>query len=60
MFTIPQIIATLNDIEIKGKDNMDKLLGCIMALEAIEQVQNNAAKEQTNTLTEIKTEGENG
>ena len=60
MFTIPQIIATLNDIEVKGKDNMDKLLGCIMALEAIEQAQNNAAKEQMNTLTEVKTEGENG
>ena len=50
MFTIPQIIATLNDIEVKGKDNMDKLLGCILALEAIEQAQNNAAAEQMKAL----------
>ena len=27
------LLATLNDIEVKGKDNMDKLLGCIMACE---------------------------
>ena len=27
------LIATLNGIEIKGKDNMDALLGCIVAAE---------------------------
>lgn len=31
------VIATLNDIEVKGKDNMDKLLGSIMALETLAQ-----------------------
>lgn len=31
------VIATLNDIEVKGKDNLDKLLGSIMALEGIVQ-----------------------
>lgn len=27
------LIATLNDIEVKGKQNMDRLLGCILACE---------------------------
>ena len=27
------VINTLNSIEVKGKDNLDKLLGCINALE---------------------------
>ena len=27
------IISTLCDIEVRGKDNMSKLLGCINALE---------------------------
>ena len=31
------VIATLNDIEVKGKDNLDKLLGSIMALESVAQ-----------------------
>ena len=29
---------TLNEIEVRGRDNMDKLLGCINALETIEQI----------------------
>ena len=32
------VIATLNDIEVKGRDNLDKLLGSIMALEGIAQM----------------------
>lgn len=39
MFTIADIIKTLNEIEVKGKDNMDRLLGAILALEAVEQAQ---------------------
>ena len=27
------LISTLSDIEVKGKSNMDKLLGCILAAE---------------------------
>lgn len=27
------LIATLNSIEVKGKDNLDAVLGCIMAAE---------------------------
>ena len=30
------VVYTLNNIEVKGKDNMDKLLGCILTLEEIE------------------------
>ena len=33
MFTIDDVISTLNDIEVHGKKNLDKLLGAIMALE---------------------------
>ena len=36
--TIKCVIATLNDVEVKGRDNMDKLLGCIMALETVVQM----------------------
>ena len=27
------LLATLNDIEVKGKANLDSLLGCILACE---------------------------
>lgn len=30
---IEQLIATLNLIEVRGKENLDMLLGCIMTLE---------------------------
>lgn len=33
--TIQLVISTLNDVEVKGKDNLDKLLGCILTLECI-------------------------
>lgn len=29
------IVTTLNSIEVHGKDNLSKLLGCINALESI-------------------------
>lgn len=42
------VIATLNDIEVKGKDNLDKLLGSIMALEGMVQLMEQPApKEET-------------
>jgi predicted phage tail protein len=40
------VIATLNDIEVKGKDNMDKLLGSIMALEGVAQMMEQPAPEE--------------
>lgn len=33
---LKQVIETLNQVEVKGKENMDMLLGCILTLEAIQ------------------------
>ena len=32
------VISTLNEVEVKGKDNLDKLLGSINALESVVQI----------------------
>lgn len=32
---IKMVISTLNGVEVKGKDNLDRLLGCINALESV-------------------------
>lgn len=32
---IRRVIATLDGVEVKGKDNLDRLLGCINALQSI-------------------------
>jgi hypothetical protein len=37
METLKKVITTLGNIEVHGKGNLDMLLGCIMALEQIEQ-----------------------
>lgn len=34
-YLIRVVISTLNDIEVRGRDNLDKLLGCINALDSI-------------------------
>lgn len=52
MFTIEDIIRTLNEIEVKGRDNLDKLLGAIMALEFIQKAQENAAADVSNATAE--------
>lgn len=41
------VIATLNNIEVKGKDNLDKLLGSIMALEGITQMMEQPVPDET-------------
>ena len=51
MFTILDVINTLNTIEVKGKDNLDKLLGCIMALEAMREAEKNE-EDATEEVTE--------
>ena len=53
MFDIKDIINTLNQIEVKGKDNLDKMLGAILALEQIYQAQNTTQEIQ---ITEDKGE----
>ena len=32
---LTSIVNTLNTIEVKGKDNLNKLLGCVMLLEKL-------------------------
>ena len=34
---IEQLIQTLNCIEVKGKENLDMLLGCILTLEQMKK-----------------------
>lgn len=35
MDVIKYVITTLNEIHVSGKDDLQKLLGCILALEAL-------------------------
>ena len=43
---LEQLKASLNKIEVRGKDNLDILLGCMMAIErAIEQLDSPAVEE---------------
>ena len=39
---IKMVISTLNGVEVKGKDNLDRLLGCINALESVVSVMEKA------------------
>ena len=32
---IESVIRTLNVVEVRGRQNMDRLLGCILALESL-------------------------
>ena len=45
-FTIQDIIRTLNQIDVRGKDNMDKMLGAILALETILAEQNKPKEDE--------------
>lgn len=45
------VIATLNDIEVKGKENLDKLLGSIMALEGVAQMMEHPTPEEAKEET---------
>lgn len=47
---------TLNSIEVRGKDNLDKLLGCILVLE---QIEDSLATKPTEVDTEVDTEVSN-
>lgn len=50
MEQIKKIIATLGNIEVHGKNNLDMLLGCIMALEQIDaQMKQEAKKKEEET-----------
>lgn len=43
-----EVLKTLNTIEVKGRDNLNRLLGCILVLEAEIQARN----PEENTVTE--------
>ncbi len=32
---IKRVIYTINQVDVRGKDNMDKLLGCIQTMERL-------------------------
>lgn len=53
------LIATLNDIDVKGKSNMDKLLGCILVLEQL-QKKWDSIKLEDSTETKSGEEADNG
>lgn len=42
MEIIRMIIKSLNQIEVKGADNLDRLLGCIQGLERLDKVMKEA------------------
>ena len=46
---IRKVLATLDTVEVKGKDNMDKMLGCMQALEKIANAMKHN-RESLNTL----------
>ena len=47
MFTIEDIINTLNQVEVKGKANLDRLLSAILALEFILEAQKHPQTAET-------------
>lgn len=51
MEQLKKIIVTLGNIEVHGKNNLDMLLGCIMALEQIESQMEQDVKEKTKEET---------
>ena len=49
MEVIKKVISTLGNIEVHGRDNLDMLLGCIMALEQIDAQMERDAKSKEET-----------
>ena len=45
--TIRAIITTLNGVEVRGKSNLDRMLACINALEALKARMTTEDKEDT-------------
>lgn len=51
MEVIKKVISTLGNIEVHGRDNLDMLLGCIMALEQIDAQMKQDTKEKSKEET---------
>lgn len=49
MEQLKKVIATLGNIEVHGKNNLDMLLGCIMALEQIDAQMKQEEKKKEET-----------
>ena len=52
---IRQVVATLDTVEVKGRDNMDKILGCMQALDKIAD----AMRHNREQMSKVTQEGEN-
>lgn len=53
---IRKVLATLDAVEVKGKDNLDKMLGCMQALEKIADAMKHN-REEMNKLQPEEREG---
>ena len=53
---IRQVLATLDTVEIKGHDNINKMLGCMQALEKIAD----ALKHNREEMSKVKPEEQEG
>ena len=42
------VVNTLNEVEVKGSANLDRLLGCIQTLESLIASKNSASQEGSN------------
>lgn len=42
---LQMVVTTLNAVEVKGKDNLSKLLGCINVLESIINMEEKTTEE---------------
>ena len=55
---VQSLISSLNSIEVKGKENMDILLGCILTLEKLQKILEGGVYHERNSEGE-NAEGEN-
>lgn len=46
MYKIQDVINTLNQVSVCGKENMDRMLGAIMALEVIREAQSGTTAQE--------------
>lgn len=54
---IRKVLATLDKVEVKGKDNLDRMLGCMQALEKIADAMKHNREELGKAQPEEQQEG---
>ena len=52
---LKMVISTLDGVEVKGKGNLDRILGCINALEAVVQAEEAAQEKSSAAGSETPT-----